>query len=80
MLQSQGYSIGKEGKETHTLDQWTFAYTSIGGNNDHIKIELNYGIRNHVLPIVDKEVKPGIVSIPAYRFPLCIPVNSSLQK
>lgn len=62
MLQSQGYSIGKEGKETHTLDQWTFAYTSIGGNNDHIKIELNYGIRNHVLPIVDKEVKLGIVS------------------
>lgn len=73
MLQSQGYSIGKEGKETHTLDQWTFAYTSIGGNNDHIKIELNYGIRNHVLPIVLKEVKPDIVSDSGIRIPVLHP-------
>ena len=49
LLQSRGYTVGKLGKELHTLDQWTFNYRSIAGNNDHIKMELNYGIRNHFL-------------------------------
>lgn len=64
LLQSQGYTLGQFGKEIHTLDQWTFDYTSISGNNDHIKVELNYGIRNHVLPITDKHIKLNIVSDP----------------
>jgi predicted nucleotidyltransferase component of viral defense system len=62
MLCSQGYTLGKRGKEIHVLDQWTFDYHSIGGNNDHIKIDLNYGARNHIFPIENKEVKIGIVS------------------
>lgn len=62
LLQSQGYTIGKQGKETHTLDQWIFNYQSVTGNNDHIKIELNYGIRNHIFPIVNKNIELGIVS------------------
>lgn len=62
ILQSQGYTIGKGGKELHTLDQWIFNYQSIGGNNDHIKIELNYGIRNHILPVVNRGINLSIVS------------------
>lgn len=37
LLQSRGYTVGKLGKELHTLDQWTFNYRSIAGNNDHIR-------------------------------------------
>ena len=73
LLQAQGYSAGAGGKETHTLDQWNFTYSSAGGNNDHIKIELNYGIRNHVLPVMDRDIRLGIVSDPGIRIPVLHP-------
>ena len=69
LLQSRGYTVGKLGKELHTLDQWTFNYRSIAGNNDHIKMELNYGIRNHFLPVVSKEINLDIVPDAGIRFP-----------
>ena len=70
LLQSQGYTIGKLGKELHTLDQWTFNYNSVAGNNDHIKIELNYGIRNHILPITERDIQLNIVSDSGIRLSL----------
>lgn len=73
LLQSQGYTVGKLGKELHTLDQWTFNYHSVAGNNDHIKIELNYGIRNHILPVTEKEIKLNIVSDPGIQIPTLHP-------
>lgn len=73
LLQSQGYSPGTGDKETHTLDQWNFTYFSAGGNNDHIKIELNYGIRNHVLPMVEKGIRLQIVSDFGIRVPVLHP-------
>lgn len=73
LLQSQGYTIGKQGKETHTLDQWIFNYQSIAGNNDHIKVELNYGIRNHIFPIVNKEINLDIVSDDGINIPTLHP-------
>lgn len=73
MLQAQGYSPGTGGKETHTLDQWNFTYSSAGGNNDHIKIELNYGIRNHVLPVMERNIQLGIVSDSGIRIPVLHP-------
>lgn len=73
LLQSQGYTIGKLGKELHTLDQWTFNYQSVTGNNDHIKVELNYGIRNHILPIVDKDITLNIVSDAGIKIPTLHP-------
>ena len=80
LLQSRGYTVGKLGKELHTLDQWTFNYRSIAGNNDHIKMELNYGIRNHFLPVVSKEINLDIVPDAGIRFPTCIPASCSPQK
>lgn len=73
LLQSQGYTVGKLGKELHTLDQWTFNYQSIAGNNDHIKVELNYGIRTHILPITNKDIKLNIVSDSGIRIPTLHP-------
>nr|WP_234154454.1 nucleotidyl transferase AbiEii/AbiGii toxin family protein [Bacteroides thetaiotaomicron] len=73
LLQSRGYTVGKLGKELHTLDQWTFNYRSIAGNNDHIKMELNYGIRNHFLLVVSKEINPDIVPDAGIRFPTLHP-------
>lgn len=73
LLQSQGYTIGKGGKELHTLDQWTFNYQSLAGNNDHIKIELNYGIRNHIFPVIYKDINLNIVSDSGIKIPTLHP-------
>jgi predicted nucleotidyltransferase component of viral defense system len=73
LLGLQGYTVGTQSKEVHTLDQWTFNYKSIGGNNDHIKIELNYGARNHILPIENKDIKLDIVTDAGINVPVLHP-------
>lgn len=52
----EGYHLAPSSRNPHTLDSWVFFYTNAGGNNDNIKIEINYSDRCHVLPIVDKNV------------------------
>ena len=54
---SNGYSLSPNTKNPHSLDSWVFYYQNAGGNKDNIKIEINYSMRNHVLPIIKKEVK-----------------------
>jgi predicted nucleotidyltransferase component of viral defense system len=53
---SQGYALSPNTKNPHSLDSWVFYFQNAGGNRDHIKIEINYSMRHHVLPIVKKTV------------------------
>ena len=53
----QGYALSPNTKNPHSLDSWVFYFQNAGGNRDHIKIEINYSLRNHVLPVVKKSVK-----------------------
>ena len=55
-MQSEGYSLAPSSKNPHTLDSWVFHYTNAAGNNDGIKIEINYSDRCHILPSVDTTV------------------------
>lgn len=55
-MQSEGYRLAPSTKNPHTLDSWVFHYTNAAGNNDSIKIEINYSNRCHVLPITDMEI------------------------
>ena len=45
---TQGYSLSQNTKNPHSLDSWAFCYQNAGGNNDNIKIEINYSMRNHI--------------------------------
>lgn len=61
-MTSEGYRIAPSSRNPHTLDSWMFFYTNTGGNNDNIKIEINYSDRCHVLPIVEVNVSIPFLS------------------
>lgn len=54
---SNKYFVSPQSKNPHTLDSMVFQYTNSVGNLDNIKIEINYGMRCHVLPIVASEIR-----------------------
>lgn len=54
---SNNYFVSAQSKNPHTLDSMVFQYTNSVGNLDNIKIEINYGMRCHVLPIVASEIR-----------------------
>lgn len=53
---SEGYTLKPASKSPMSLDSWVFGYTNAGGNQDNIKIEINYSDRCHVLPCVERRV------------------------
>lgn len=61
-MSTQGYNLSPSTKNPHSLDSWVFYYRNVAGNKDNIKIEINYSMRNHVLPIVFHNVK--LIDIP----------------
>ena len=55
-MQSEGYRLAPSSKSPLSLDSWVFHYTNAAGNNDSIKIEINYSDRCHIFPAVDVNV------------------------
>jgi predicted nucleotidyltransferase component of viral defense system len=53
---AQGYALSPNTKNPHSLDSWVFYFQNAAGNKDNIKIEINYSMRNHILPIIKKKV------------------------
>ena len=49
----EGYAIKGKSKHTHALDSLVYSYTNAAGNPDNIKIEINYILRSHVLPVIE---------------------------
>jgi predicted nucleotidyltransferase component of viral defense system len=52
---SQGYALSPNTKSPHSLDSWVFYFQNAGGNKDNLKVEINYSLRNHILPIVKRK-------------------------
>ena len=53
---ANGYALSPNTKSPHSLDSWVFFFQNAGGNKDNLKIEINYSMRNHVLPMIKKKV------------------------
>jgi predicted nucleotidyltransferase component of viral defense system len=51
-MSAEGYMLRDKSKHTHALDSFVYSYTNTAGNLDNIKIEINYGLRSHILPTV----------------------------
>ena len=49
-MSEQGYSLSDASRFSHSLDAFYYNYVNAAGNNDMIKIEINYSLRTHVLP------------------------------
>jgi len=61
-LQTQGYTLDlKKGKNYHSLSSLVFWYIGSSGNRDNIKVEINYSMRVHALPIVEIPIQTDIL-------------------
>ena len=48
---ASGYRLMPGSKSPFSLDSWVFQYTNTVGNLDNVKIEINYSMRCHLLPL-----------------------------
>ena len=66
-MEEQGYLLSDMSRFSHSLDAFHFNYVNAAGNKDMIKIEVNYSLREHVLPAEDRELVTD-----AFGEPICI--------
>lgn len=50
-MSANGYRLMPNSKSPFSVDSWVFQYTNAIGNLDNIKIEINYSMRCHLLPM-----------------------------
>ena len=55
-MSANGYVLSGKSKQHHALDSFVFEYQNAGGMKDNIKIEINYMIRCHILPVMRRKV------------------------
>ncbi len=56
-MTANGYSLSPKSKNYHALDSFVYEYVNCGEVKDNLKIEINYMLRCHVLPVARREVK-----------------------
>lgn len=55
-MTANGYTLSVKSKNYHALDSFVFEYINAGGMKDNLKIEINYMLRCHVLPLARRMV------------------------
>ncbi len=56
-MSANGYVLSPKSKNYHALDSFVYEYVNAGGSRDNLKIEINYMLRCHVLPVVRRKVE-----------------------
>lgn len=56
-MAANGYAVHPNSKAYHALDSMVFAYENSGGMRDNIKVEINYMLRSHILPLTKRTLK-----------------------
>lgn len=56
-MAASGYSLSTKSKNYHALDSFVYEYQNAGGMKDNLKIEINYMLRCHALPLSHRHVK-----------------------
>lgn len=55
-MEGNGYTLSDKSKNYHALDSFVYEYQNAAGMKDNLKIETNYMLRCHVLPVVRRKV------------------------
>lgn len=55
-MAAAGYKLSQKSKKYHALDSFVYEYVNAGGMKDNLKIEINYMLRAHVLPLMRRNV------------------------
>ena len=56
-MEASGYTLSQKSKNYHALDSFVYEYQNAGAMKDNLKIETNYMLRCHVLPVSRRKVK-----------------------
>jgi predicted nucleotidyltransferase component of viral defense system len=56
-IDAEGYVLSSKSKSRHSLDSFVCSYRNAGGNNDNLKIEINYSLRCHILPPIVRHIE-----------------------
>jgi predicted nucleotidyltransferase component of viral defense system len=62
-MAAEGYAISPKSKNYHSLDSFVYTFINSAGIKDNIKIEINYSMRCHVLPLAARTT----VTMDAFR-------------
>lgn len=60
----EGYILSKHSRYSYALDSFVIAYTPSGGGSDNIKVEINYAMRSHILPLEQKMLDLSVIENP----------------
>jgi len=52
-----GYELNPKSKSSHSLDSYVFSYANTAGMKDNIKVEINYSLRSHILPLEQRSIE-----------------------
>lgn len=55
-MTASGYMLSLKSKQYHALDSFVYEYVNAGGIKDNLKIEINYMLRCHVMPVSRRSV------------------------
>jgi predicted nucleotidyltransferase component of viral defense system len=55
-MAAEGYEFSTKSSVYHSLDSFHFVYMNSAGIRDNVKIELNYSLRCHVLPLEHRSI------------------------
>lgn len=66
-MTAEGYQFSAKSKQYHALDSFVFEYVNAGGMKDNLKIEINYMLRAHILPVSKRQV-----NLPWQKEPLTV--------
>lgn len=56
-MEMGGYVLSRKSKSFHSLDSYVFSYANSAGMRDNIKLEINYSLRSHILPLEQRPIE-----------------------
>lgn len=65
-----GYKLNSKSKSSHSLDSKVYSYINAGGNQDNIKIEINYSLRSHIYEPVQRKIVTSVTDTELQVFTL----------
>lgn len=59
----EGYAVMPKSKRHFSLNSWVIGYQNASGNHDTIKVEINYSLRQHILPVQKRKIQVDVFAI-----------------
>lgn len=60
-MEAEGYTLSPKSKRPHSLDSLLYDYVNAAGVKDNVKIEINYSLRSHILPVKRMKLQSAVM-------------------